>query len=120
MDLKIGNLSLIPSGYKDRDPRALLYFFPSLPKVRFAKILNEFYYYKTLESVEEAANKMGFILLPRACMNWQRCRDYSEDRKVKVCGRTFFMMKINELTNAEKRKLKEYIEEHVVNHRLAS
>jgi len=118
--LKIDDHSLVPAGYKNRDPRALLYNFPSLPKVKFAKLMNEFYYFKALEAVEEAANKLGFILLPRNCMNWKRCRDYSDDRKVKVCGRTFFMMKFNELTESEAEKLENYIEEHVVNHRLAS
>ncbi|MDG5787774.1 hypothetical protein QA612_09705 [Evansella sp. AB-P1] len=114
------NLSLIPSGYKYRDPRALLYNFPSLPKVKFAKLMNEFYFYKALEAVEEAASKLGFILLPRSCMHWKRCRDYSEDRKVKVCGKTYFMMKIEEITENEISKLQNYIDEHVTRHRLAA
>lgn len=118
--MKINELSLVPIKYKDRDPRALLYNFPSLPKVKFAKLMNEFYFYKALEAVEEAAGKLGFILVPRTCMHWKRCRDYSEDRKVKCCGKTFFMMKVEELTMNEIDKLENYIEENVLNHRLAS
>lgn len=98
----------------------LLYNFPSLPKVKFAKLMNEFYFYKALEAVEEAADKMGFILVPRSCMHWKRCRDYSVKRKVKVCGKTFFMMKINEITENEIKNLEGYIDENVKNHRLAA
>lgn len=117
--MKIEEHSLVPNGYKNRDPRALLYNFPSLPKVKFAKLMNEFYKFQALEAVEDLVNKLGYILLPRNCMNWKRCRDYSADRKVKVCGRTYFMMRFDELTKSEIEKLENYIEEHVVNHRLA-
>ncbi|OIJ07622.1 hypothetical protein BKP35_18210 [Anaerobacillus arseniciselenatis] len=110
----------MPNGYKDRDPRSLLFNFPSMPKVKFAKMMNEFYFYKALEAVEEAANKLGFILVPRICMHWKRCRDYSEDRKVKVVGKTYFMMKFREMTENEILKLENYLEENVRNHRLAS
>ncbi len=105
-------LSLIPDGYKTKDPRALLYHFPSLPKVKYAKLVDKFYYYKALEAVENVANKMGYILLPRICMHWQRKKNYA-DRKIVVLGKSFYMMKIAELTETEKSKLLEYIEENV-------
>lgn len=108
------NMSLIPNNYKNKDPRTLLYHFPSMPKVHFAKALTKFYNFKALEAVEEAAEKMGYILIPRVCMHWKRCRDYAESRKVKVMGKTYFMMKYEELTNGEKEKLKEYINEYVI------
>lgn len=105
-------LSLIPDGYKQKDPRALLYHFPSLPKVKYAKLIDKFYYYKALEAVENAAKKMGYILLPRQCMHWQRKKNYA-DRKVIILGKSFYMMKREELTESEEKKLLDFIEENV-------
>ncbi|MBU8905585.1 hypothetical protein [Desertibacillus haloalkaliphilus] len=110
--MNLENLSLIPDNYKDRDPRNLLYHFPSMPKVKFAKLMNKFYYFKALEAVEEAARKNGFILVPFQCMHWKRKKDYALDRKVKCCGRSFFMMKVSELTSSEKNKLIAFLEEN--------
>ena len=110
------SLSLIPNDYKDKDPRTLLYHFPSMHKVKLVKMLNKYYFYRALESAEQIANKNGFILLPFSCMHWQRKRDFAEDRKVHVLGKSFFMMKITELTKSEKEKLVNYIDEKVINH----
>lgn len=75
--------------------------------------MTTFSFYRALEAVEEAAFKNGFILLPNKCMHWKRAKEYSEDRKVKVFGKTFFMMKESELTKSEKRKLEIYLEDEV-------
>lgn len=103
--------SLIPCNYKKNDPRNLLYHFPSIPIVKFAKLLQDFYFYKQLELAEDLANRNGFILLPFSCMHWERAKKFAEDRRVKIGRHSFFMMKQSELTKNEESKLKKHLEE---------
>ncbi|OIJ22058.1 hypothetical protein BKP45_05115 [Anaerobacillus alkalidiazotrophicus] len=105
------HFSVVPERYKDKDPRALLYHFPSLPKVKFAKLMAQFTYYKQLEVAEDLANRQGYILLPFVCMHWQRRGQFTPDRKVKIGRNSFFMMKINELTKSEEFKFKDFLYE---------
>lgn len=104
------NYSLVPQHYKDKDPRTLLYHFPSIPVVKFAKITQRFYFFKQLEIAQDIVNRMGYILLPSACMHWERVKQFA-DRRIRIGRNSFFMMKTEELTEAEKRKLYEYLEE---------
>lgn len=103
--------SIVPDKYKGKDPRALLYHFPSMPVVKYAKILQEYHFYQMLEVAEDMAHKMGFILIPYACMHWQRKKEFAKDRKVKIGRNSFFMMKIKELTDSEKNKFMDYLDE---------
>ncbi|EEK59083.1 hypothetical protein PDJ82_26845 [Bacillus cereus group sp. TH43LC] len=103
--------SVIPNKFQDKDPRQLLYHFPTLPAVKLAKLYQEYCFFKQLELAEDMAHKMGFILVPYECMHWQRKKAFGNDRKVKVGRNSYFMMQQNELTRTEKRKLEEYLEE---------
>ncbi|ACJ33179.1 hypothetical protein [Anoxybacillus flavithermus] len=104
------NYSLVPQHYKDKDPRTLLYHFPSIPVVKFAKITQKFYFFKQLEIAQDIVNRMGYILLPSVCMHWERVKQFAE-RRIKIGRNSFFMMKIEELTEKEKEKLNEYVSE---------
>lgn len=64
-----------------------------------------------LELAEDMAKKQGFVLLPYACIHWQRAKEYGSDRKIKVGRNTFFLMKPQELTKGEKAKLQAYIDD---------
>ncbi|AIF45736.1 hypothetical protein [Virgibacillus sp. SK37] len=106
------DVSLIPSGYKDKDPRRLPFLYPeTLNIVSYAKKAQTFYFYQSLEVAEDLAKRQGFILLPWSCIHWQRAKHYGIDRKVKIGRKSFFLMKPDELTKGEKRKLQEYLEE---------
>ena len=109
----IHSYSLIPQNFKEKDPRALMYHFPNMPKIKFVKLMTKYSYFRALEAVEECANKSGYILLPRKCMTWKRAKEYDTDRKVKVFGNSFFMMNPTELTKGEKTKLKSFIYDEV-------
>jgi hypothetical protein len=104
------NYSLVPARYKEKDPRNLLYHFPSIPVVKFAKITQKFYFFKQLEVAQDIVNRMGYILLPSVCMHWERVKQFA-DRRIKIGRNSFFMMKPDELTETERRKLHEYLEE---------
>jgi hypothetical protein len=103
--------SLVPNQYKKKDPRSLLYHFPSLPIVKYAKLMQQFSFYQALEVAEDLANRQGYILLPWSCIHWQRAKQYSNDRKIKIGRNSFFMMQPSELTKTEESKLQHYIEE---------
>lgn len=103
--------SVLPDTFKDKDPRTLVYHFPSFPVVKYAKIMQEYCFYKQLKVAEDIARKQGFILIPFECMHWQRKKLFGSDRKVKIGKNSYFMMQPNELTKSEEQKLNEYIKE---------
>ncbi|UOQ47230.1 hypothetical protein MUN88_14260 [Gracilibacillus caseinilyticus] len=110
--LEVKELSVVPNDYKQKDPRMLLYLYPeTLNIVAYARSLQKFSFYQTLEVAEDLAKRQGFILLPYGCIHWQRAKNYGSDRKIKIGRKSFFLMKPNELTNGEKRKLEDYIDE---------
>ena len=104
--------SLIPSDYKRKDPRQLLYLYQnSINIVAYAKQMQRFSFYQALEVAEDLAKRQGFILLPWECIHWQRAKNYGSDRKIKIGRKSFFLMKPNELTKTEEAKLRVYLGE---------
>lgn len=110
--MHIKEYSLVPEDYKKNDPRTLPYLYPeTLNIVAYAKKVQTFSFYQTLEIAQDLANRQGFLLLPYDCIHWQRAKAYGVDRKVKIGRKSFFMMKPDELTKSEKKKLETYIQE---------
>lgn len=108
--MNIDTFTLIPAGYKNKDPRTLLYLYPnSINIVAYAKQMQQFSFYQSLEIAQDLAKRQGFILLPWDCIHWQRAKQYGSDRKIKIGRKSFFMMKINELTKTETNKLELYL-----------
>lgn len=108
--MNIETFTLIPEGYKNKDPRTLLYLYPnSVNIVAYAKKMQQFSFYQSLEIAQDLAKRQGFILLPWECIHWQRAKQYGSDRKIKIGRKSFFMMKINELTKTETSKLELYL-----------
>ena len=108
----IENFSLVPQGYKEKDPRRLVYLYPtSLNVVLYAKKMEVFSFYRALDVAEHMAKNLGFILLPYSCIHWERRKKFGLDRKIKVGRKSFFMLRENELTKNEKSKLYRHLEE---------
>lgn len=107
----MSEMTLVPDKFKDRDPRTLLYHFPHMPVIKYAKLMQEYTFYKLLKTAEQVAKMNGYILIPYSCMNWQRRANFAEQRKIKVNNHSFFMMKYEELTNSERKKLDQYLSE---------
>lgn len=106
------DFSIVPKNYKNQDPRALLYLFPTTFNiVAFAKKLQQFSFYQTLEVAEDMARKQKMILLPFSCIHWERAKQYGQDRKVKIGRKSFFMMRMDELTKKERQKLLDHIDQ---------
>lgn len=107
-DLK--EYSILPKDYKSKDPRNLLYHFPSLPIVKYAKLMQTFSFHQALGVAEDLGHRLGYVLLPSHCMHWQRIQKNGE-RRVKIGRNSFYLMRLNELTRNEKSKLINHIEE---------
>lgn len=110
--MNLEQISLIPKGYKNKDPRSLLYLYPNtINIVAYAKKMQQFSFYQSLEIAEDLAKRQGFFLLPWECIHWQRAKAFGVDRKVKIGRKSFFLMKVNELTKSERLKLENYLNE---------
>jgi hypothetical protein len=110
--MNVETFSLVPKEYKKKDPRTLLFYYPtSINIVAYAKKMQKFSFYQALEVAEDLAKKQGYILLPWSCIHWQRAKNFGIDRKVKIGRKSFFLMKPDELTRSEKYKLERYLEE---------
>lgn len=108
--MKLEDITLIPKDFKKKDPRSLLYFYPTtINFVAYAKKMQEFSFYQSLKVAEDLAKRQGFFLLPWDCIHWERAKKFGPDRKVKIGRNSFFLMKLNELTKNELQKLKLYL-----------
>lgn len=110
MNITVEQFTLIPRNYKKKDPRPLTYLYPTqINIVAYAKEMQRFSFYQALEVAEDLAKRQGFILLPFDCMHWQRAKVYGVDRKVKIGRKSFFLMKLDELTENERAKLENHL-----------
>ena len=112
--MNVENFTLIPAKYKakDRDPRSLLYLYPTTVNfVAYAKKMQDFCFYQALEVAEDMAKRQNFILLPFSCIHWERAKQFGPDRKIKIGRKSFFLMKIDELTKKENEKLEKHLSE---------
>lgn len=103
--------SILPSDYKNKDPRNLLYHFPSLPVVKYAKLMQTWAFIQALSVAEDLAHRQEYVLLPSFCMHWQRIQKHGTDRRVKIGRNSFYLMRLNELTKTEKYKLENHVQE---------
>lgn len=109
MNLK--SFSLVPKDYRNKDPRTLPYLYPTtLNVVAYAKKMQEFSFYQALEIAEDLAKRQGYILLPWSCIHWQRAKKLGHDRKIKIGRKSFFLLRVEEMTKGEKLKLMSLIE----------
>ncbi|WP_282154818.1 hypothetical protein [Cytobacillus gottheilii] len=112
MSMNLQEFSLIPVDYREKDPRTLPFLYPqSLNIVAYAKKMQEFSYYQALEVAETLAKMQGFVLLPWSCIHWERAKNLGHDRKIKIGRKSFFLLKTDEMTKTEKRKLESLISE---------
>lgn len=107
---ELKEFSIVPKEFEKKDPRQLLYHFPSLPVVKYAKLMQVYSFNTTVKVAEELANRQGYVLLPFKCIHWQRAQKFSE-RRLKIGKNTFYLMQLKELTGNEKSKMIDYIEE---------
>ena len=114
--MNIDEFTLVPNGYKDKDPRQMAFNFrrtiqdTSNGLIIYNKYVQQFIYYHSLDVAEQFAKMMGFILLPSSCIHWRRAKEISH-RRVQVGRKTFYALNKSELNINEKKKLVNYLDE---------
>jgi hypothetical protein len=93
-------MTIVPAEKVEKDPQTLLYYFPSMHPVRYQKLIQEFIYWKHVQTAEKVAELAGKLLVPRECVHWQR-KIKLEDRKVTIQKRAFFVLAESEMSKTE-------------------
>jgi hypothetical protein len=102
--------SIVPER-KIKDPRQLLFHFPSMPVQVYAQLIAEFHSDQMLKMAEQIAHSLGFNLVPYSCLHWKVRRNIAAERKVKIGRCSYFMLKPSEMPQRSLEKFQEYLEE---------
>ncbi len=102
-------LSIVPQR-KIKDPRQLLYHFPSIPAQKYAKMVATFHHDQMLKMAEKLANGLGYILVPGSCLHWKKKQEF-EARQVNVGKFTYYTLKREEMTKQTLEKYLQYVED---------
>jgi len=103
-------LSVVPVR-QVRDPRQLLYHYPSLPAVRYAQLMQEYHHDSLLRLAEDLSRRLGYLLVPSSCLHWRKKQEIAIDRLVSVGKNTYYMLKREEMPEKAYQKFLEYVEE---------
>lgn len=110
-------LSIVPPNFKDKDPRGLAMLYPNSIRndnqsfIGFIKKMQVFDFYNSLNMFEEYARANNFILLPASIMHWRRREGFGQERRVRVGRKSFYLVREYEMTEGEKEKLLDFIED---------
>lgn len=96
-------MTIIPAGKLKHDPQRLLYHFPSIDKVRYTKLSQEYYYWHSVSVAEGTARMFGRLLIPARCLHWERKTRFA-DRRLQIGKKSFYVMAMDEMTEVEKEK----------------
>lgn len=103
--------SIVPERFKESDPRQLLYHYPSLPIVKYAKLMQRYSHLQALDVAEDLSMRQGYVLLPSSCIHWERAKKFGQERRIKIGRKSYYLMRLQEMTDLELVKLKNHIEE---------
>lgn len=102
-------ISIVPER-KIKDPRQLLYHFPSIPAQKYAKMVATFHHDQMLKMAEKLARGLGYILVPGCCLHWKKKQEFA-DRQINIGKFTYYTLKREEMTKQAYAKLMQYIQE---------
>ena len=106
--------TLVPTDYKDKDPRQLAFHYKSQivqserALITYNKYISKFLYYHSLQAAEQVAKTFGYILLPAECLHWRRATALSS-RRVYVGRKSFYTLQPDEIQKTEKMKLLRFL-----------
>jgi hypothetical protein len=96
-------ITIVPSGKIEKNPETLLYHFPSMHPVRYQKLIQEYTFWKHVETAEKVARMAGKYLVPRDCIHWERKSKF-DDRRIIIQKKAFFVLDESEMSKAELRR----------------
>lgn len=102
-------MTIVPAN-KLQDPQHLLYNFPSIHPVRYQKMSREYYYWKIINTVEQAVKMLGHYLVPGNCIHYER-KQQLKSRRVIIQKKVFYVLEEKEMTKVELSKFKDAVRE---------
>ncbi|MMZ53484.1 hypothetical protein D1872_152730 [compost metagenome] len=102
--------TIVPLNKVKHDPQELLYQFPSIPKIRYTKLSQEYYFWRQVQNAESIAAMFGRLLIPASCLHWQRKNLFSE-RRVQVGRNCYYVLDKGEMTKTEHAKYMAIVKE---------
>ena len=96
-------LSLVNANQLEKDPTKLLYLYPSMPKIRYAKQVDNYYRAQVIAAAEQAAKLNHCLLVPARCIHYKR-RDQS--KRMVLFGRSYYILRKDDMTELEIEKYK--------------
>lgn len=75
----------------------------------FAKALQLHHRLSSVAAAEEAAEQLGYVLIPAVCLSWRKRNKLGEQRRIKVHD-SFYAVRLDELTDLERNKFFKYCE----------
>lgn len=96
-------MSIVISSKIQHDPQTLLYHFPGIDKVRYTRLSQEYYFWKSVQAAEQAAAIVGCLLVPASCLHWERKLAVRE-KGMKIGKFSYFILRRDEMTAREKMK----------------
>ncbi|MFK4475781.1 hypothetical protein ABH897_005581 [Paenibacillus sp. RC73] len=102
--------TIVPPSKVKHDPQELLYQFPSIPKIRYTKLSQEYYFWRQVQNAESIAAMFGRLLIPASCLHWQR-KNLFVERRVQVGRNCYYVLDKGELTKMEYTKYTAIVKE---------
>ncbi|MEK5090511.1 hypothetical protein MKY98_26955 [Paenibacillus sp. FSL M8-0228] len=102
--------TIVPASKIKHDPQELLYQFPSIPKIRYTRLSQEYYFWRQVKNAESIAAMFGRLLIPTSCLHWQR-KNIFEERRVQVGRNCYYVLNREELTKTEYSKYMAIVKE---------
>ena len=94
-------LSLIDNDVLNKNPKNLVYLYPSMPKIRLAEKMETYYRAQTIRAAEQAAFTISSLLVPASCIHYKR-RD--QNKRVVLFGRSYYIVRRDQMTYLEMQK----------------
>lgn len=104
---KVRDFTLVDRS-KLRDPRQLLYHYPSLSAVKYMYISERFYRNFTLKTAEDICKMFGYLVVPATCL---RSTSKDASRRLLIHGYAYYVKQPTELTRPELRRYLECVQE---------
>lgn len=99
-------LTLVDHAKLKKNPRGLLYLYPSIPAIRYKKIADRYHENYALDVAEQLAKMFGCHLVPAACIHHSR---KVPSRRIMIYGRSYYAKRPDELSKTEMRRFLEHV-----------
>ena len=108
------NYDLVPPDhYEKSNPTALPYLYPTTLNITsYNRQLQSYNNNQMLVQLQKVAKQFDCLVVPSEVLHWRRKKEFTDNgQRYRISNNAYFLVKYDDLTNSEKNKLKNYIEE---------